>query len=394
MEILDLLLLLARTMAMTFFTVEALHLLIYARHSHIYRVYGEIQLMMGALFALTIYSGYFTDTPPLYSGQLNLLWNMIVPVIMVLYYEILLGRRVRWRYTLTNILPFLFAFLFYSVNNNHTFLIVIGWLSLFYATIAVVVLQVMMVKEMRRHAEWHEKQAYIWFAVVMWAMYFSLILRIVMYNLDMRFEKIVTIIVLVAVYAILTFLLRRGMLDFHILQQEEIDIQVPSPVSSATSQPPTVYPVAIPSSVLPRKPHPVHEETDEQPFYMQDQVSFYGDKARQLNELMESKQLYLQPDLSVATLSIELGTNRTYMSNLINQYLHTTFTNYVNDFRVRYAKNLLLTTDDTIEEIFQASGFQSRTTFWRAFAQVEGCTPKEFRRRAVQNNNQPITPNL
>jgi AraC-like DNA-binding protein len=57
----------------------------------------------------------------------------------------------------------------------------------------------------------------------------------------------------------------------------------------------------------------------------------------------------------------------------------------VNAFRVKYAKNLLLKTDDTIEDIFQVSGFQSRTTFWRAFAQIEGCTPKEFRRRAAQN---------
>ena len=118
---------------------------------------------------------------------------------------------------------------------------------------------------------------------------------------------------------------------------------------------------------------------------MHDQVSFFGDKARQLTDLMETKRLYLKPDLSVATLAMELGTNRTYLSNLINQYLHTTFTNYVNAYRVQYAKNLLLKTDDTIEEIFQAAGFQSRTTFWRAFAQVEGCTPKDFRKKAAKN---------
>ena len=101
---------------------------------------------------------------------------------------------------------------------------------------------------------------------------------------------------------------------------------------------------------------------------------------------METKKLYLQPDLSVATLAMELGTNRTYLSNLINQYLRTTFTNYVNAYRVQYAKGLLLNTDDTIEEIFQAAGFQSRTTFWRAFAHVEGCTPKDFRKKAAKTS--------
>ena len=368
MEQLDVLLLLTRTVAMTFFTVEAIHLLVYARHSHIYRVYGSIQLSMGALFALTIYSRYFSDTPLLYGGQVNLLWNLIVPAIMIMYYEILLGRRVRWSYTLANILPFLFVFLFYSVNPNHTFLLVVGWLSLAYATIAALVLQVMMVKEMRRHEVKRERLAYVWFAVVMWAMYLSLVMRIGMNDVDIRFARIITTIVLMAVYAILTFLLRRGLLDFHKLQQEDFDLSpsvIPSPM--------TAQPVAQ-SEVVGTLP-------TEQPFNLQDQASFFGDKARQLNELMETKQLYLNPDLSVADLALELGTNRTYLSHLINQYMNTSFTSYVNALRVQHAKELLLTTDDTIEEIFKASGFQSRTTFWRAFAQAEGCTPKEFRQR-------------
>ena len=368
MEQLDVLLLLTRTVAMTFFTVEAIHLLVYARHSHIYRVYGSIQLSMGALFALTIYSRYFSDTPLLYGGQVNLLWNLIVPAIMIMYYEILLGRRVRWSYTLANILPFLFVFLFYSVNPNHTFLLVVGWLSLAYATIAALVLQVMMVKEMRRHEVKRERLAYVWFAVVMWAMYLSLVMRIGMNDVDIRFARIITTIVLMAVYAILTFLLRRGLLDFHKLQQEDFDL---SP--SVIPFPMTAQPVAQ-SEVVGTLP-------TEQSFNLQDQASFFGDKARQLNELMETKQLYLNPDLSVADLALELGTNRTYLSHLINQYMNTSFTSYVNALRVQHAKELLLTTDDTIEEIFKASGFQSRTTFWRAFAQAEGCTPKEFRQR-------------
>ena len=107
--------------------------------------------------------------------------------------------------------------------------------------------------------------------------------------------------------------------------------------------------------------------------------------ARQLTVFMEAKRLYLNPDLTVADIATELGTNRTYVSNLINQYLNTTFSNYVNAYRVRYAKKLLLKTDDTIEEIYQESGFQSRTTFWRAFAQIAGCTPKEYRRKAALN---------
>lgn len=379
MEQLDVLLLLARTVAMTFFIVEAIQLLIYARHSYIYRMYGLIQLMMGLLYGLTIYSSYFSATPPFYSGQLNLLWNLVEPAIIILCYEILKGRKAKKRYIFANFFPFILVVLIYSVNNNHLFLEVMGWLSLAYATIAMTILLVMMVKEIRRHKIVGEKRAYGWFAVVMWTMYLSLFLRVAMSNVDIRFAKIVTVIVMITVYAILTYLLRRGLLDFHNLQQEQFEFEGEESVSPKASQ-------AIIRPVMQPKKSIVEAPTGEQPFFMQDQVSFYGDKARQLNELMENKQLYLQPDLSMGTLSMELGTNRTYLSNLINQYLHTTFSNYVNTFRVKYAKNLLLNSEDTIEDIFQASGFQSRTTFWRAFAQMEGCTPKEFRKRKASQS--------
>ena len=376
-ELLDILLLITRTVTMTFFIVEAGHLFVYARHSHIYRFYGVLQLAMGAMYALTIYSSYFSDYPVLYGGQLNLLWNLVIPAIIVLCYEILMARRMKIRYVLAHNLPFLFAFLFYSVNNNQTLLYVIAWLSLGYATISVIVLQVITVKEMRRHEVKHEKHAYGWFAVMMWAMYATLVIRVVMYDVDMRLAKIIAMIVLILVYSILTLLLRRGILDFHKLHRElpnEDEQMVLSTIPSPVLPQPQVRPAKL----------PVRDSSVDQPFQMHDQVSFYGDKARRLNELMENQQLFLQPDLSMATLAAELGTNRTYLSNLINQYLHTTFTSYVNSFRVRYAKSLLMTTNDSIEDIYPACGFQSRTTFWRAFAQMVGCTPKEFRRKAAQ----------
>lgn len=408
MEPLSLLLLLTRAIAMTFFSVEAMHLLIYARHSHIYRMYGGLQLLMGMIFGLIIFSQHFSQSPYLYEGHTVLLCNVMVPAVVVICYELLKGKRMTLNYLSVNFIPFILSFMIYSVSNNQTFLFVTKWLSLAYATIAMVLLQVMMLKEIRRHDVINEKRAYSWFALMMWAMYFSLFLPMMITDLDRPIVKIIMILLLIAVYAIITFLLRRGMLDFHILQQEEFNIQMPAPASSvavqpamespdpapiqSSVQPAAESPAAIQPSEPPVKPIPTFEEMGEQLAYIYDQFSYYGDKIRQLNELMETKRLYLDPNLTAATLSIELGTNRTYLSNLINQYLHTTFSNYVNAYRVKYAKNLLLNTDDTIEDIFQVSGFQSRTTFWRAFAQVEGCTPKEFRRRAALNDNQPITP--
>lgn len=377
MQTIDLLLLIMRVMAMCFFIIEALQIMIYSGTSRIYRSFGDIQLLMGGGFLLTIISEYFSITPLIYVGHLNLLWNLPVPAIVVLLYELIKGKRMRKRYIFANFLFFIMFFLVYSVNNNQDFLIVTKYLTLAYATIATLTLQWMMVKKLKHHEAVSEKHAYIWFAVVMWVMYVALLGRFVVSFVDYQLARLIIIPILIAVYAVVSFLLRHGLLDFHLLQREEV-------VDDFWGD---VIPTTIPADKRPTDEAETLEDADnsltEQNEYVQEQLLFFSNLARQLNELMESKQLYLNPDLTVAALSTELGTNRTYVSNLINQFLRTTFSAYVNAYRVKHAKNLLLETDDTVEEIFQASGFQSRTTFWRAFAQEVGCTPKEFRRRAM-----------
>ena len=80
-----------------------------------------------------------------------------------------------------------------------------------------------MVKEVMRHDVVSEKHAYVWFAIIMWAMYSSLFIRVLMSHVDVHLAKIITLVVLVTVYAIVSYLLRHGMLDFHSLYQEEYE---------------------------------------------------------------------------------------------------------------------------------------------------------------------------
>ena len=55
--------------------------------------------------------------------------------------------------------------------------------------------------------------------------------------------------------------------------------------------------------------------------------------------------------LNIVELAMAVGTNRTYISNYINQQLHTTFYEYVNKWRVEHAKKLLASTDLSLEDI-------------------------------------------
>lgn len=54
--------------------------------------------------------------------------------------------------------------------------------------------------------------------------------------------------------------------------------------------------------------------------------------------------------------------------------------NYLNDYRVRSAAELLLSTDDSIMEIAEKCGFSSGGYFAKSFFKMIGCTPREYRR--------------
>lgn len=101
--------------------------------------------------------------------------------------------------------------------------------------------------------------------------------------------------------------------------------------------------------------------------------------AERMHLLFEKEHVYLNPRLRLSELASMLGTNRTYLSQYFNQSCGSTFYDFVNDYRIHYAKILLHSTDDTLETIAMKAGFNSLSTFRRAFVQREGKSAMEFR---------------
>jgi AraC-like DNA-binding protein len=59
-----------------------------------------------------------------------------------------------------------------------------------------------------------------------------------------------------------------------------------------------------------------------------------------------------------------------------------TFTEFVNQYRVREAKRLLLA-DQSVTEVCFASGFESLSYFNRIFKKVTGQNPMQFKKQHV-----------
>ena len=151
------------------------------------------------------------------------------------------------------------------------------------------------------------------------------------------------------------------------LEAAEADLNAPH----AHTQPENVAETVV-------EPQPVAEqpvEPEPEELKLQQEAAF----AERMYLLFEKEHVYLNPRLRLSELATLLGTNRTYLSQYFNQNCESTFYDFVNDYRIHHAKLLLHSTDDTLEIIAMNSGFNSLSTFRRAFVQREGMSPIEFR---------------
>ena len=63
-------------------------------------------------------------------------------------------------------------------------------------------------------------------------------------------------------------------------------------------------------------------------------------------------------------------------------------TDLIKECRLHIAKDLLLTTKKTIDEIVFDSGFSNKVTFFKVFREKYECTPKEFRMKHLEEVQQ------
>lgn len=88
---------------------------------------------------------------------------------------------------------------------------------------------------------------------------------------------------------------------------------------------------------------------------------------------------YLKAGITLAEAAYEMKIPANILSGYINKTLDTNFNQWVNRYRLKHVKYLLLTSDSNLDEIAVASGFATRNLLSRTFKAHEGVTPTEFR---------------
>lgn len=100
----------------------------------------------------------------------------------------------------------------------------------------------------------------------------------------------------------------------------------------------------------------------------------------------DEREVYKSPNLRLQDLATELGTNRTYLSDCINSYFGCNFNQLLIRYRIGAAKELLLNTDMTIQEIIDGAGFNTRSSFYKAFKEniSEDMSPVDWRKQQLK----------
>ncbi len=91
-------------------------------------------------------------------------------------------------------------------------------------------------------------------------------------------------------------------------------------------------------------------------------------------------QKHYRENLSIGSLTERFGFSANYISSLLKQELGISYSKYLTQLRLNHAKELLLSTRQSVKEITEACGYYSQSHFTKLFLEYEGCTPAEFRK--------------
>ncbi|MBW6537454.1 MAG: AraC family transcriptional regulator [Mariniphaga sp.] len=111
-----------------------------------------------------------------------------------------------------------------------------------------------------------------------------------------------------------------------------------------------------------------------------------------LDELLIAK-VYLDNNLTLKKLAELCRTNQSYLSQVINHFYGQNFNQFINNFRVREALELLSKNEDEVQlkKLYLDLGFNSYSVFNQSFKEIVGVTPGFYQKTVYEELNNETT---
>jgi AraC-like DNA-binding protein len=95
---------------------------------------------------------------------------------------------------------------------------------------------------------------------------------------------------------------------------------------------------------------------------------------------------FADPNIKLGAVAAMVNMSPSAFSHFFQKFTNKSFTQFLVDVRIGHACKLLLSTDETINQISYRSGFNNMANFNRLFKKYRSCTPLEYRRRYKENH--------
>lgn len=110
-----------------------------------------------------------------------------------------------------------------------------------------------------------------------------------------------------------------------------------------------------------------------------------NDKASIISErlglLFTQQEIHRNPNLKLSDVAEQLEISSHELSQYLNDNIGLSFSNYINTYRIKTAKEIIKTNKLlTLEAIGNECGFKSNSTFYAAFKKNNGMTPLQFKK--------------
>ena len=111
------------------------------------------------------------------------------------------------------------------------------------------------------------------------------------------------------------------------------------------------------------------------------------ERVETFRELMTSSIQYVNDhyaeELRLETICREFNISKSYFCQLFKRFTGKTYSDYLLEYRIHKAAELLLTTDMSVTEVGYGVGFNDRAYFSRAFKRLTGVTPSHYKKKAT-----------
>ena len=116
--------------------------------------------------------------------------------------------------------------------------------------------------------------------------------------------------------------------------------------------------------------------------YFYEQIVSYQSKSsypKDIQKVLHYIDQHLHQKIILNELAELINYSPNYFSQVFKSHMNLTVTDYINQRKMKVAKNMLLYSDFTITDISNYLGYSSESYFIKIFKKVTGTTPKSFR---------------